>query len=84
MMMRVQPTVITVGGTSGDGVNGPVRYELINGWVITLPNQLSYLPNKTVVEGRGIPPGIERHISDQDRQNSWDTVLEKALEQLGK
>ena len=84
MMMRVQPTVLTIGGRSGDGVNGPVNHELSNGWIIALPNQLSYLPDKTVVEGRGIPPGIEVHINAQDRQNSRDTVLEKALEQIGK
>lgn len=84
MMMRVQPNVLTIGGRSGDGVNGPVNRELPNGWVISLPNRLSYLPDKTVVEGRGIPPGIEVHITGKDRINNRDTLLEKALEQLAK
>ena len=41
-------------------------------------------PDKRIVEGRGILPGIEVHVSEQDRISNRDTPLEKALEQLAK
>jgi carboxyl-terminal processing protease len=82
MMMQVQRNVTTLGTTTGDGVNGGVLYELPNGWSIQMPFKLSYLPDKTVVEGKGIKPKIEAFISEEQRKNGQDAILEKALELL--
>ena len=56
--------------------------KLPNGWAIQMPFKLSYLPDKTVVEGRGIKPKIEATISEEQRKNGQDVILEKALELL--
>lgn len=82
MMMQVQRNVTTLGTTTGDGVNGGVLYELPNGWLIQMPLKLSYLPDRTVVEGRGIKPKIEATISEEQKKNGQDAILEKALELL--
>jgi carboxyl-terminal processing protease len=82
LMMQVQRNVTTLGTITGDGVNGGVLYELPNGWSIQMPFKLSYLPDKTVVEGKGVKPKIEATISEEQKKNGQDAILEKALELL--
>jgi Peptidase family S41 len=79
MMMQVQPHVTTLGTITGNGVNGGVTRELPNGWLLNVPSGLVYLPDKTVVEGKGIKPKIEAFISEEQKKNGQDAILEKAL-----
>ena len=79
MMMRVQPNVTTIGTITGDGVNGGITRELPNGWRLQVPSSLAFLPDKTVVEGVGVKPKIEATISEDDKRNNFDAILEKAL-----
>jgi carboxyl-terminal processing protease len=79
MMMRVQSNVTLVGTTTGDGVVGSISRELSNGWLVQIPFGLAYFPDKTVVEGRGIKPKIEVTLSEADRKDGRDALLEKAL-----
>jgi carboxyl-terminal processing protease len=79
MMMQVQPHVTTLGTTTGNGVNGGITRELPNGWLLNVPSGLAYLPDKTVVEGKGVKPKIEATISEEQKKNGQDAILEKAL-----
>lgn len=83
MMMRPLPNVTTLGNTTGDGVVGFTTRELPNGWLLQFPSGLAFLPDKTVVEGSGgLKPKIVTTISDEQKKNGQDAILEKALELL--
>ncbi len=82
MMLKVQPNVTLVGTTTGDGVVGSISHELPNGWQVQIPFGLAYFPDKTVVDGKGIKPKIEVSLSDADKKDGRDAILEKALELL--
>ena len=79
MMMRTQVHVTLIGTTTGTGVVGGIVRELPNGWLLNLPSGLAYLPDQTVVEGRGIKPTMFVNITEEDRKNGKDSILEKAL-----
>jgi carboxyl-terminal processing protease len=83
MMLRLLPNVNTVGNLTGDGVVGFVSRELPNGWLAQFPSGLAYLPDKTVVEGSGgIKPKVLATISEEQKKNGQDAILEKALDML--
>lgn len=83
MMMRLLPNVQTVGNLTGDGVVGAISREMPNGWLLQFPSGLAFLPDKTVVEGSGgLKPKIVTTISDEQKKNGQDVILEKALELL--
>jgi carboxyl-terminal processing protease len=82
LMMQAQPHVTTLGTITGNGVNGGITRELPNGWLLNVPSGLAYLPDKTVIEGRGVKPKIEAFISEEQKKNGQDGILEKALELL--
>jgi carboxyl-terminal processing protease len=83
MMLRPSFNVITVGNNTGDGVVGFVTRELPNGWLLQFPSSLAYLPDKTVVEGSGgLKPKVLATISEEQKKNGQDAILEKALELL--
>jgi carboxyl-terminal processing protease len=83
MMMRPLTNVTTLGNTTGDGVVGFTTRELPNGWLLQFPSGLSFFPDKTAVEGSGgIKPKIMVTISDENKKNGQDAILEKALELL--
>jgi carboxyl-terminal processing protease len=80
MMLRTLPNVTTLGNATGDGVVGYIARELPNGWLLHCPSGLAYLPDKTLIEGSGgIKPKIEALISEEDKKNGRDAILEKAL-----
>lgn len=80
LMLRTQTHVTTLGTATGDGVVGGISREMPNGWRLQIPSGLAYLPDKTVIEGSGgIKPKIEISISDNDKKNGVDAILEKAL-----
>jgi carboxyl-terminal processing protease len=79
MMLRVQPNVTLLGTTTGDGVVGSISHELPNGWQVQIPFGLAYFPDKTVVDGKGIKPKVEVSLSDADKKDGRDAILEKAL-----
>ncbi len=83
MMMRTLPNVTTLGNNTGDGVVGFTTRELPNGWLLRCPSGLAYLPDKTVVEGSGgLKPKIVTTISEEQKKNGQDAILEKALDLL--
>ncbi len=83
MMMRLLPNVQTLGNLTGDGVFGQISREMPNGWLLQFPSGLAFLPDKTVVEGSGgLKPKIATIISDEQKKNGQDAILEKALELL--
>jgi carboxyl-terminal processing protease len=83
MMMRTLPNVTTLGNNTGDGVVGFTTRELPNGWLLRCPSGLAYLPDKTLVEGSGgLKPKVLATISEEQKKNGQDAILEKALEML--
>lgn len=80
-LMRVIPTVITMGDTTGGGGGLPSGYELPNGWRVRLSASRFRLPDGRDTEP-GIPPAIRVNLSPTDRQNGLDTILERALDRL--
>jgi carboxyl-terminal processing protease len=83
MMMRTLPNVTTLGNNTGDGVVGFTTRELPNGWLLRCPSGLAYLPDKTVVEGSGgLKPKVLATISEEQKKNGQDAILEKALDML--
>jgi carboxyl-terminal processing protease len=83
MMMLPMTNLTTVGNNTGDGVVGFTTRELPNGWLLQFPSGLSYLPDKTLVEGSGgLKPKVGIKISEEQKKNGQDAILEKALELL--
>jgi carboxyl-terminal processing protease len=83
MMMRVLSNVQTVGNLTGDGVFGQISREMPNGWLMQFPSGLAFLPDKTAVEGSGgLKPKVLVTISEEQKKNGQDAILEKALELL--
>ena len=83
MMLRPLSNLTTVGNNTGDGVVGFTTRELPNGWLLQFPSGLAFLPDKTVVEGSGgLKPKILAIISEEQKKNGQDAILEKALELL--
>jgi carboxyl-terminal processing protease len=80
MMLRTQTHVTTMGTPTGDGVAGGISREMPNGWRLQIPSGLAFLPDKTAVEGSGgIKPKVEATISEDNRKNGVDAILDKAL-----
>ncbi len=75
-MMRLSPRVTTLGATTGGSSALPQRHTLPNGIEISLATWWSTLPDRSPLEGIGIPPQIP---VGGDFATS-DPVLEKALE----
>lgn len=80
-MMMALPDVTVIGDTTGGGGGVPIGWELPNGWSFNYSNSITYLPNGFIIED-GIPPDVQVDISDADRSNGRDTILERAIDFL--
>ena len=80
--MKLVPNATLIGGITGGGGGLPTSYYLPNGWTITMSSQRMSLDiNKVHIE-RGVEPDIYVTITEEDKANKVDSILEKALEVL--
>jgi C-terminal processing protease CtpA/Prc len=77
--MRQEPSVLTLGDTTGGSSGNPVLRPFIDGWQYTVPTWQHRASDGTLIEGHGIPP--ERHVPwDADAARvGRDVVLESAV-----
>lgn len=75
------PNVTLVGGRTGGGAGLPSTYLLPNGWLLCCPSNVLLDINKQSIED-GIAPDFEVHITDEDKANNIDSIVEKAIEVL--
>ena len=80
-VMKSFPHVKIVGDWTGGGGGVPVGWEMPNGWTVRYSATQSFLPDGFNIEG-GIPPDIRVDMSDEDRLNGVDSILERAWEEL--
>lgn len=89
--MKYLPNVTILGDTTG-GANGPIssvkdytgNFILPNDWTVQLAQRITFDKNKTLYEGKGLPPQIVVQPSLSDYQNGVDNVLEAAIEEMDK
>lgn len=79
--MKFGKNVTVVGGRSGGGAGLPVTSLLPNGWLLCFPSNVLLDINKESIED-GVDPDIEVHITEEDKANNIDTIVEKAIELL--
>lgn len=82
--MKELPNVTLIGGRCGGGGGQPCSFYLPNGWTVTMSGQrLTLDVNKVHIEP-GIEPDIYVTITDEDKQNKVDSILERAIAELSK
>jgi C-terminal processing protease CtpA/Prc len=81
-MMRVIPTVFTVGDTTLGNASNPLHRELPNGWLMTIPQSVQMTPDRFVIEGLGLPPTFAVMQDTADTSAGTDTILAFALGEL--
>lgn len=79
--MLALPHVRIVGDWTGGGAGTPVGAELPNGWTVRYSATQTLLPNGFNIED-GIPPHIRVDMTEADRLQGKDTILERALREL--
>lgn len=77
-LMRELPNVTVIGDNSGGGGGIPAYTELSNGWLLRVSSTRIFTPGGFNIEN-GIPPDIKIDITDEDRANNVDTILEFGL-----
>lgn len=82
--MKILPNVTLIGGKTGGGGGQPCTFYLPNGWAVTMSGQrLTFDADKKHVEP-GIEPDIYVTITEEDKKNNVDSILERAIEELSK
>jgi len=79
--MSALPHVRIVGDWTGGGAGTPVGAELPNGWTVRYSSTQTFLPDGFNIED-GIPPHIKIDMTEADRAQGKDTILERALSEL--
>ena len=79
--MLALPHVRVVGDWTGGGAGTPVGAELPNGWTVRYSSTQTFLPDGFNIED-GIPPHIKIDMTEADRAQGKDTILERALNEL--
>ena len=82
--VKQAPNVTVIGGKSGGGGGSPTSYYLPNGWTVVLSaHRASLNVDKEHIES-GVDPDILVSITEEDKANNVDSILEKAIEVLSK
>lgn len=81
--MTALPHVVVVGDTTGGGAGNPLHRELPNGWTLRVPRWKVVTAAGLSYEGVGLAPDVAISISAEDESLGRDTILERALEELG-
>lgn len=81
-VMRQEPSVLTLGDTTGGGSGNPEELPLKDGWRFRVPRWLHLASDGQPIEGRGIAP--ERYVAWDPAAAAVgrDVVLEAAVAQL--
>ena len=80
--MKEVPNATLIGGITGGGGGQPNTYYLPNGWAITMSaTRMTLNVNKVHIDG-GVEPDIYVTITEEDKANKVDSILEKAIEVL--
>jgi len=82
LMFRVLPNVTIIGDTTGGGSANPLTLPLPNGWTYRVSRWIQYTADKTIFEGKGLPPDMPVQISAADAAAGKDLILERAVQLL--
>jgi C-terminal processing protease CtpA/Prc len=82
LMMRIVPSVVTVGDTTLGVGSNPLGVSLSNGWTYRIPQSKQSTPDGFVYQWRGLPPAIAVPWTDADVAAGKDPYLEAALQEL--
>ena len=79
LAMRVLPTVVVVGDSTGGASGTPLARELPNGWTYRLSVSVEYTPDSTIYESVGLAPDVWVRGSADELAAGRDAVLDTAL-----
>jgi hypothetical protein len=82
--MKEAPNVTLIGGITGGGGGNPTSYYLPNGWTVVMSAHTFTLDKDKKQIEAGIEPDIEVTITETDKANNVDSILERAIEELSK
>jgi Peptidase family S41/Tricorn protease C1 domain len=77
LAMRALPKVTTVGDTTGGGSGDPIARELPNGWILHVPRWQVWGVVGTVFEGIGLAPEHPVRLTDTERAEGRDPIIER-------
>ena len=82
--MKQAPNTTLIGGITGGGGGDPTSFYLPNGWTVTMSaHRIALDVNKQQIEP-GVEPDIYVTITEEDKVNKVDTILERAIAELSK
>lgn len=84
LMMRLLPTVVTVGDTTLGLGSNPLQIALSNGWTYRVPQSIQTTPDGFVYQWRGLPPAIAVPWADADTAAGHDPYVDAALRELAR
>lgn len=79
LAMRVLPTVVVIGDSTGGASGAPLARELPNGWTYRLSVSVEYAPDSTIYESVGLAPDVWVRGSAAELAAGRDAVLDTAL-----
>lgn len=79
LAMRVLPSVVVVGDTTGGGSANPALRTLPIGWSYSVSRWLVTTPEDEPFEGVGLAPDLPVWICEADRARGRDTIVDSAV-----
>ncbi len=73
--------ITLIGDQTGGGGGAPAGSELPNGFHVNYSSSICLLPDGSNIED-GIPPDIKVDITDEDKLNHIDTIIQTAIDQF--